>query len=78
MKKLLLAVFAVSALSLTGCGIFGCPSGEWQTVDDTCCPDAYPFYYSGTCWQINYSVSNPPPAGAEGQKPTEPEQKQAQ
>ena len=76
MKKLLAVV--VAAVALSGCGLFECPAGDWTTSDNTCCPDTYPFYYGGDCWQINYSVANPPPAGAEGQKPTEPEQKQAQ
>ena len=71
MKKLFLAVFAVSALSLTGCGLFACPAGDWETNDGSCCPDNFPFYYNGVCWQVNYSVSNPPPADAVKAEPVQ-------
>jgi len=66
MKKLLAALaFVLVAVAASGCGVvFSCPAGYWDTGFQTCCPNNFPFYYGGECWQVNYSKSNPPPAGA--------------
>jgi len=78
MKKILTAVaFALVVVAASGCGqVFGCPAGEWDTGYGTCCPNNFPFYYGGQCWQFNYSKANPPPSDALKATPTEQTEQQ--